>query len=355
MASLQLSSGAAEDQGVRASMEDETMRVDVLSPAFEPHGFYAVYDGHAGREAASHCRKHLHKHLAAHPAYGEDPRTAFTATFRAMDREVCLTHESAGTTAAVALVRGTSLLAAWVGDSRVIVGRTDGSVLDVTTDHKPSGEAETARIVRAGGRVNGGMVNGTLAVSRAIGDAPFKYAWRKEDADSDDDDDEEEEEEEEEKEEEEGKDGDDDDEPGDDDKNGSDDESYSEESYTAAGAMDPFQTAPSGGPSFPWRDRRRQVVSSAPEFAETTLEPERDAFIIIACDGLFDVLPSAKVVELAAKCVAKGMKPAEIARELVDLALDYETVDNVSIVFVLLQWGGGKAGVKAKAKASFKK
>lgn len=46
--------------------------------------------------------------------------------------------------------------------------------LAITNDHKPQNEAERQRIVNALGTVTGNRVDGSLALSRAIGDAPYK-------------------------------------------------------------------------------------------------------------------------------------------------------------------------------------
>ncbi|CAE7786341.1 unnamed protein product [Symbiodinium sp. CCMP2592] len=72
-----------------------------------------------------------------------------------------------------------------VGDSRVLLGRADGSMYPgpgtdraLTTDHKPELPSERAWIVRTGGSVQEVMgvarVNGTLSVSRSFGDAVHK-------------------------------------------------------------------------------------------------------------------------------------------------------------------------------------
>merc|ERR1719330_1578016 len=72
-----------------------------------------------------------------------------------------------------------------IGDSRVLLGRADGTIVDgggtdggLTTDHKPDLESERARIERTGGSVQMvtgvARVNGDLAVSRSFGDAPHK-------------------------------------------------------------------------------------------------------------------------------------------------------------------------------------
>ncbi|XP_064110562.1 probable protein phosphatase CG10417 [Macrobrachium nipponense] len=79
-----------------------------------------------------------------------------------------------GCTACLALIRGSELYVANVGDSRIVVCR-DGSAVDMSIDHKPEDDEETARIIKAGGRVTeDGRVNGGLNLSRAIGDHGYK-------------------------------------------------------------------------------------------------------------------------------------------------------------------------------------
>ena len=60
-----------------------------------------------------------------------------------------------------------------VGDSRSI-SSIKGRVEQLSFDHKPSNEAETQRIIAAGGWVEFNRVNGNLALSRALGDFVFK-------------------------------------------------------------------------------------------------------------------------------------------------------------------------------------
>ncbi|CAF4843195.1 unnamed protein product, partial [Rotaria magnacalcarata] len=51
---------------------------------------------------------------------------------------------------------------------------TDGRILLATKDHKPNDQAERQRIQEAGGTVLIQRVNGSLAVSRALGDFEYK-------------------------------------------------------------------------------------------------------------------------------------------------------------------------------------
>jgi protein phosphatase 1G len=59
------------------------------------------------------------------------------------------------------------------GDSRCVISR-NGQAYNLSRDHKPELEAERERIQNAGGYIQMGRVNGTLNLSRAIGDMEFK-------------------------------------------------------------------------------------------------------------------------------------------------------------------------------------
>ncbi|XP_050306740.1 protein phosphatase 1L isoform X2 [Anthonomus grandis grandis] len=83
----------------------------------------------------------------------------------------------AGTTALIALLEGSKLIVANVGDSRGVMCDSKGSAIPLSFDHKPQQMREKKRIKEAGGFVtfNGvWRVAGILATSRALGDYPLK-------------------------------------------------------------------------------------------------------------------------------------------------------------------------------------
>ena len=100
--------------------------------------------------------------------------------------------EFSGTTLSLAIIRGTTIIAANIGDSRVIIGKHDpatGKIVaeEFTHDHKPDTPDEKKRILAKGGRVFaveyddgidgpprvwlGHMDVPGLAMSRSLGDA----------------------------------------------------------------------------------------------------------------------------------------------------------------------------------------
>ena len=79
----------------------------------------------------------------------------------------------AGCTAVVGLIIGKMLYVANVGDSRCVLSRK-GRSEELSEDHKPNSPDEMKRVIKAGGFVGNGRINGTLNLSRAIGDLEFK-------------------------------------------------------------------------------------------------------------------------------------------------------------------------------------
>jgi len=65
------------------------------------------------------------------------------------------------------------LIVANAGDSRCVASR-GGDAVAMSRDHKPNSLDESERIRRAGGFVTDGRVNGSLNLSRAIGDMDYK-------------------------------------------------------------------------------------------------------------------------------------------------------------------------------------
>lgn len=86
-------------------------------------------------------------------------------------------RDVAGTTALIAILEGSQLVVANVGDSRGVMCNGKGNVIPLSFDHKPDQMRESKRIKEAGGFVTfAGVwrVAGILATSRALGDYPLK-------------------------------------------------------------------------------------------------------------------------------------------------------------------------------------
>lgn len=209
--------GLSSMQGWRSSMEDAHAAIPDLDSSTS---FFAVYDGHGGKVVAMFCAKFLHKELLTDEAYlAGDLSTSIRRSFLRMDEMMCKNKKwrellsnddanisefdeelyfmdrkvegdanqeaskedadsasegpSAGCTACAIIIRDKKLVIANAGDSRGVMSR-GGRAYELSRDHKPELQAEQERILKAGGFIHGGRVNGTLNLARAIGDMEFK-------------------------------------------------------------------------------------------------------------------------------------------------------------------------------------
>jgi len=80
---------------------------------------------------------------------------------------------TAGCTAVVAVIVKDEIVCANAGDSRCVFSR-NGRAVAMSRDHKPNDHDEAMRIHKAGGFVTDGRVNGSLNLSRALGDMEYK-------------------------------------------------------------------------------------------------------------------------------------------------------------------------------------
>ncbi|KAK3580794.1 hypothetical protein CHS0354_025133 [Potamilus streckersoni] len=170
----------------RRKMEDSHIILPDLNSLFglneQPdQSFYAVYDGHAGAEAAIFSSRQLHCNLVRQCALDTDPAMAMKQAFKLTDeafvRKAKQEGWKSGTTGVTALIRDNILYLAWLGDSQAVLVR-DGKVVCNMEPHKPDRENERERIQAQGGFVmmvgDVWRVGGNIAVSRAIGDAGYK-------------------------------------------------------------------------------------------------------------------------------------------------------------------------------------
>lgn len=168
-------------RNTRRKMEDRHVCLPAFNQLFGlsdavDRAYFAVFDGHGGVDAARYAAVHVHANAARRPELPTDPAGALRAAFRHTDdmflRKAKRERLQSGTTGVCALVTGTTLHVAWLGDSQVILVQ-QGQVVKLMEPHKPERQDERARIEALGGFVSHmdcWRVNGTLAVSRAIGD-----------------------------------------------------------------------------------------------------------------------------------------------------------------------------------------
>ncbi|XP_018421531.1 PREDICTED: protein phosphatase 1F [Nanorana parkeri] len=142
--------------------------------------YFAVFDGHGGLDAANYAATHVHVTVAGHEALMSDPARALKEAFQRTDamflKKAKRERLRSGTTGVCAVLEGERLHVAWLGDSQALLVQ-QGSPVTLMEPHKPEREDERERIEALGGCVTYTgcwRVNGTLAVSRAIGDIDQK-------------------------------------------------------------------------------------------------------------------------------------------------------------------------------------
>ncbi|KOM42074.1 hypothetical protein LR48_Vigan04g227200 [Vigna angularis] len=208
--------GLSSMQGWRATMEDAHAAYTNLD---DSTSFFGVYDGHGGKVVAKFCAKFLHQEVLKSKAYlTGDIGTSLQKSFLRMDemmrgqrgwRELSILGDkinkftgmiegliwsprssdgncqvddwafeegphsdfggpTSGSTACVAVIRNNQLVVANAGDSRCVISRK-GQAYNLSRDHKPDLDIEKERILKAGGFIHAGRVNGSLNLTRAIG------------------------------------------------------------------------------------------------------------------------------------------------------------------------------------------
>ncbi|OZJ05417.1 hypothetical protein BZG36_02020 [Bifiguratus adelaidae] len=232
-------------------------------------GFFAIFDGHAGKDAADWCGEYFHETFQQ--CLQQSPSSSvpevFNTTFLEVDRQLSQRESRhSGCTAVVAFLQKKSseqdphangqdgsptggtkriLYTANAGDARAVLCR-DGKAVRLSYDHKGSDAQEAKRIIDLGGFVMNNRVNGVLAVTRSLGDSTMK-----------------------------------------------------------------------------------EFVVGNPYTTETELK-DSDPFLILACDGLWDVCEDQEAVDL----IADIEDPQVASQKLLDHAIANFSTDNLSVMVI---------------------
>lgn len=313
--------GACSKRGPRDYQEDRYVAITDLDYAMvdagyispfhgESSSYFAVYDGHSGSDASSFLESNLHLHICNHARFMEEIEHAIVESCVQIDEtflDICKdTRKYAGTTATGAFIVGSKLTVFNIGDCQAVLS-SNGSPRILLQPHKPNREDERSRIGAAGGWITeekelfmgrlhrmdlsddfvkeearkvtwvvNYRVCGELAVSRSIGDPDYKRFI-----------------------------------PG-------------------AVVNSPYFLWPQGHDSIFHAD----LVIPDPECITIDISP-KDEFLILASDGLWDVVSAEDAVGFVKKNLAIGKTAKEAADELCELALRLGSGDNVTVVIAL--------------------
>lgn len=165
-----LSVGYASFLGPRPTMED-TVCFECLK---DNDLMVALFDGHAGFEAADHSsqivRQEYERIVHSGITDPEDVAIMFSGVFGNIQALLSTIGSEGGCTAALAMVVRNTVYAGGLGDSRVIRVKKNGAVR-ITHDSKPMNVDEFRRLKSVGlGVTVDGRIKRKLAVARALGD-----------------------------------------------------------------------------------------------------------------------------------------------------------------------------------------
>ncbi|KAH7706704.1 phosphatase 2C containing protein, partial [Aphelenchoides avenae] len=278
----EFSYGMASMQGWRDAMEDAcTVRLQVAdTPPFDEWSFFAVFDGHNGDCLAELAAQRLLDSIMKTPKFvkladrlkrnhGQMDEKCLRRirkgicngflTFDAEAREKCNNLEPSGTAVLCAFVTPTLIVLANCGDSRGILSRQASPML-VTTDHTPMDAGEYERIRKAGGAIWHERINGSIALSRSLGDYCYKT-----------------------------------------------------DSKLSA---------------------TEQLVSPEPDVHIVERQKFDDEFIILACDGIYDVFGDEELVSLVRSRLAVADDLVAVTNQVLDMALAQGSRDNMTLLLV---------------------
>lgn len=266
-----------------------------------PTSYFGLFDGHSGANVVDFLRDRLHELLTRQPTFASDKQAALRAAFAAAETQ-CLSvarasGDRSGSCALICLLERDRLILANLGDSRGVLGSHRGRVaVQLTNDHKPEADQERTRIFAHGGHI----FRSKKTTEREVLDSAGRSS-----------------------------------------------EAVEEIRYG------PFRVEP-GGLSvsrtigdLPAKDASRRgnpkCVIAEPELSELQLTADHD-LLVLACDGVFDVLTNKEVVDAAWLALQTHAKPRGLkeacrlaAERVMQLAFDKKSADNVTVIVLAFQ------------------
>ncbi|CAL4922186.1 unnamed protein product [Urochloa decumbens] len=164
----------------RRRVEMEDRHVAKVALGGDPQvALFGVFDGHGGKNAAEFAAENMPKFMAEElkKVNGGEVEGAVKRGYLKTDEEFLKRDESGGACCVTAVLQKGGLVVSNAGDCRAVLSRA-GQAEALTSDHRASREDEKERIENLGGFVvnyrGTWRVQGSLAVSRGIGDAHLK-------------------------------------------------------------------------------------------------------------------------------------------------------------------------------------
>lgn len=170
--SVDSQTGYFEFVGIRPAMEDAIIIRNLSHHA----KFLGVLDGHGGNRAATIGAYFIP--LALSKLGAAATLNDIQPVLYELNNRLKQLGVHSGATAVFALVRESEVSIAHLGDARAIIVKEDGSMTELTVDHKATDRMEFDLLKEKRCFLALGRVNGTLAVSRTIGDCEVEGVLR---------------------------------------------------------------------------------------------------------------------------------------------------------------------------------
>lgn len=306
---LALQFGVASLQGRRSTQEDRWVVLPEITgevaPKWSTSAFVGLFDGHGGEECSNILHEQLHSWIFRDPHDLTLTPANLQTCFEELDTYVCdyllQKGDLSGSTATCVILSPSDAdgkiraIVAHVGDCRLVLSLRNNEVRDVTEDHRLTMSTECDRILALGGRVVNNRVNGVMAITRAFGDLEFKgRLGRKSGALS---------------------------------PSASASSSSSMALIPATVQQNPFQ-----------RDEEKipALLTARPDIHTLELDPRVHEFLLLACDGLWDVLTSEEAAEIFRDRLHFHGDLQLAAKELAQEAIRRYSNDNITVVAIQL-------------------
>ena len=252
--------------------------------------FFAVYDGHGGNGCSLYLKENLHKYIKNFSK--EAIKEAINITEnnfmkeRALD-ESGLVNDHSGSCGIIALINKNKLIIANIGDSRLILFKKS-SLFFMTEDHKPNSPKEKERIEKAGGSI----YQSPSLIPIYQNGKKIEIPWR-----------------------------------------------------VNPGRLSVSRTFGDVEAKYGYLGGMQNIVVAMPDITEIELD-EDFSFLVIGCDGIFDVLSNEQILECIKIVIKekkienfKNINISELCGDIADMiiksSLALDSFDNVSCIVVI--------------------
>jgi serine/threonine protein phosphatase PrpC len=141
---------------------------------FDKNYLFCLFDGHGGDETCKYCQKYFAEILKEQLDENDDTEKALENTFKIIEEKLKEENFPDGSTATAVLIRENKFYCGNVGDSRCVIVNNNNMVIRISVDHRVSNESEFSRILKMGGTISEGRINGEIMLSRSLGDFELK-------------------------------------------------------------------------------------------------------------------------------------------------------------------------------------